>query len=1056
MRVTRGLAALLALVTGLVGIPLALVALAGNPLPTHVSWSGVRQALLRPDDGSILIGLIAIVGWLAWLVWVISLLTELVSVLSGFRVRISIPGLAGPQRLAAGLLLAVAALVAAPVSAVHAAPNPVAQTSTVAIAEKAVIASKVEPDPRINPISVTPVRQRTVASAESVPVPHIHVVERGDDLWTLAEHYYGQGRDWRKIAAANPRQLSGGPDRLQPGWKLAIPDFEPPAPPDDRTVIVRSGDSLSSVARKVYGQQARWTDIFAANRSQIDDPDDIAVGTRLVIPPDAAASARAKKAAQPAPARKHPDVTVRPKHHPAEPDQGSADSTEIERGRVNARDSTTEPRADRDRTEAAPTTTSGPAASDREPLRPTDVATPAADIALGVGSVGGLLAAGVVAGLALRRRTQLQLRPVGRRIQHAAAPAQSVETALGHRQRPLTLETLDLATRAIAAHCRDRSLPLPSLVTATVSPERIELQMASAVDEAPVGFLVTGQTWVLVQEDASYLLSVPGVSEAVRPYPALVSLGQNAEGREVLVDVERLGLLSLAIDSAGDSGAVLAAIAVELSFSVWADEMSLTLVGGALELPDALGKHNVTRSDDLDAVLDRLEERAQVQRAHQSVGVLGLHRVDPDLGDAWAPEIVLINQPLSGEQERRLLAVATEEPRVTMAAVVAGRVPGAPWTLELRPDRRTAEGRAVATLLPLGLDVVPQMLEAQAEQAVIQLIAVTGSEVTTPAPWWDHDDDSPSVHPPDNVTHFGRRFGGWGPADTGQDGVEGRIAVEVHTAMAQHTANDQPGRQPAEGSDAVVHETIGSELAPHSPILRLLGPVELAGLQGPAPPRAGKQCLEYCGWLLEHPGTTALAMASALVVAEGTRRSNMSRLRSWLGADADGQPYLPDAYSGRIFLHPAVSSDWQRLQILTAAGVNKTSTSGLRAALDLVRGAPLADAAPGQWHWAEELRTDMVSAIRDIGVEVSSRALADHDIDLARWAAARALAAAPGDELLLATRIRTEHLAGNAAETERLTLQLAAQARSLGVDLDVETVVLLQEVMEGRARIRIA
>jgi hypothetical protein len=242
----------------------------------------------------------------------------------------------------------------------------------------------------------------------------------------------------------------------------------------------------------------------------------------------------------------------------------------------------------------------------------------------------------------------------------------------------------------------------------------------------------------------------------------------------------------------------------------------------------------------------------------------------------------------------------------------------------------------------------------------------------------------------------------------------------------------------------------------HHPVLRLLGPVELDGAAGTIPSRAAKQCLEYCGWLLEHPGTTAQAMASGLVVAEGTRRSNMSRLRSWLGADSAGQPFLPDAYSGRIMLHHAVSSDWQRLQILTAAGVNKTSTAGLRAALELVRGAPLADAAPGQWHWAEELRTDMISAVRDIGVEVARRALADSDVDLARWAAARALAAAPGDELLLAVRIRTEHQSGNVVDTERLTLQLAAQARSLGVDLDPDTVVLLQEVMEGRVRTRSA
>ena len=242
----------------------------------------------------------------------------------------------------------------------------------------------------------------------------------------------------------------------------------------------------------------------------------------------------------------------------------------------------------------------------------------------------------------------------------------------------------------------------------------------------------------------------------------------------------------------------------------------------------------------------------------------------------------------------------------------------------------------------------------------------------------------------------------------------------------------------------------------HHPTLRLLGPIELEGAAGQVPPRADKQCLEYCGWLLEHPGRTAREMTAALAVAEGTRRSNMSRLRSWLGTSPEGEQYLPDAYSGRIVLHPAVSSDWHRLQILTLGGVNRAGDDALFAALELVRGAPLADAAPGQWHWAEELRTDMISTVRDIGVELCRRALERNDLDLARWAAARSLAAAPGDELLLVSRIRTEHQAGNHAETERIALQLAGHARTLGIDLDPETVQVLQQVMEGQIRARMA
>jgi hypothetical protein len=53
-------------------------------------------------------------------------------------------------------------------------------------------------------------------------------------------------------------------------------------------------------------------------------------------------------------------------------------------------------------------------------------------------------------------------------------------------------------------------------------------------------------------------------------------------------------------------------------------------------------------------------------------------------------------------------------------------------------------------------------------------------------------------------------------------------------------------------------------------------------------------------------------------------------------------------------------------------------------------------------------------------------------------------------------RIRTEHQAGNHAETERLALQLAGHARQLGVDLDPDTVRVLQQVMEGQVRARLA
>lgn len=236
------------------------------------------------------------------------------------------------------------------------------------------------------------------------------------------------------------------------------------------------------------------------------------------------------------------------------------------------------------------------------------------------------------------------------------------------------------------------------------------------------------------------------------------------------------------------------------------------------------------------------------------------------------------------------------------------------------------------------------------------------------------------------------------------------------------------------------------------PTLLLLGPVELIGAAGDLPSRAIKQCQEYCAWILNNPGSTSTTMAEDLVVAEATRRSNMSRLRTWLGSDSHGELYLPDAYSGRIQLHPDVTSDWEHFCLAVTGGIDRASTGALRQALEYVRGAPLADAAPWQWIWAEALRSDMVSAIRDAGVVLAERAIELNDVELARWAIARAEAAAPQDELLLATKVLVFEAADEPDEVKRLVLQLTRASRDSGVDLSQRTVSILQRVMEGRRR----
>lgn len=51
------------------------------------------------------------------------------------------------------------------------------------------------------------------------------------------------------------------------------------------TYVVKSGDSLSKIAKHAYGDASKWKAIHAANVAKIPNPDLIHPGDELVIPP---------------------------------------------------------------------------------------------------------------------------------------------------------------------------------------------------------------------------------------------------------------------------------------------------------------------------------------------------------------------------------------------------------------------------------------------------------------------------------------------------------------------------------------------------------------------------------------------------------------------------------------------------------------------------------------------------------------------------------------------------------------------------------------------------
>jgi nucleoid-associated protein YgaU len=52
----------------------------------------------------------------------------------------------------------------------------------------------------------------------------------------------------------------------------------------EKTYVVKSGDTLSKIAKQEYGNANSWNRIFEANRDVLKDPDKIFPGQTLKIP----------------------------------------------------------------------------------------------------------------------------------------------------------------------------------------------------------------------------------------------------------------------------------------------------------------------------------------------------------------------------------------------------------------------------------------------------------------------------------------------------------------------------------------------------------------------------------------------------------------------------------------------------------------------------------------------------------------------------------------------------------------------------------------------------
>jgi nucleoid-associated protein YgaU len=100
----------------------------------------------------------------------------------------------------------------------------------------------------------------------------------------------------RSAGAKLVQRVTGSPsavqatldDLVEQNRRFLLAEAEPELV--ERTYTVQAGDTLSSIAKLVYGRSGLWTLIFEANRDLLSDPAKIRPGQVLRIPPQPASS----------------------------------------------------------------------------------------------------------------------------------------------------------------------------------------------------------------------------------------------------------------------------------------------------------------------------------------------------------------------------------------------------------------------------------------------------------------------------------------------------------------------------------------------------------------------------------------------------------------------------------------------------------------------------------------------------------------------------------------------------------------------------------------------
>lgn len=990
MKWIKALGALAVLAALVIGPPALLIGFVGNP------WPAEGVSLMAPLTDGAIIGVLAAILWLFWAQMVVCIIVEAVAVARATRLNIRVPATFGFQQHLAQALVAAVVLVLAggamTSGASHATANTAPAAATSSVMSTIVAASETTTEE-------TTSDQQTTNEADKVDDAPTVTVHRGDTLWSLAIKHLGDGERWQEIADANEgkEMRGGGTFRgsvvIQPGWELQLPG-DAIVTKDSGQVTIEKGDTLSQIALDELGDANKYPEIFEASKDikqpggrHLSDPDVIEPGWTVQLPGHAAAEEAPAPMEEPASKQEQPAAPA-PVEGPPVAQQAPQAPSEAA------------PQAEGQETDQASADTDK-ALDEEEGGWPVRTA----------GGIGAVLAAGLIALLALRRRRQQQHRKPGQSIPLPTDDAANLETEVRAVADVDQTAALDEVLRDLATSYAEDGRPLPTVQAVRLSEGRVELYLATPDTlPAPWADIAGGNAW------ARQLDRISGVQDMPAPYPTLVTVGSDEEDGTVLLNVEQHG--SIGVD-ASDPWPVMAAMVVELSTSPWSQELLVTVCGGWRELEDLLPA-------------DRMRYVPSIENLTPSAG-------RPEL-------LVVVNHDAANPAITGLIG--------DNVSLIHAGTEGGKWGLTLTSP-------TTGSVRPMGLSVTPQQINDEDYPRIVEILKSSLQEPTemSQRPSLTSVELDDSNHTEHEAIAYPEEGGE--DLDNGHGRQTGGSVDELLPSTASPYSGtvtiDRP-TQTLPADTEVADQVDLTEEAPATPspvetghpVLRILGPtVDLAGV-GAFPDEQGRTshrgvCLRIALFLALNPNTTKQQLRDGVWggarVTSNTVAQRVSKLRAWLGENPEtGAMYLPPR---SLRLDDAIKTDWDIFTTMVGNPA-KAATSALEDALRMVTGRPLEGETAKHFAFAEFETQHMISGVVDAAYELARRRYMDGNWRGVEEAAAIGVKFEPGTERLWRIWIHAAHSAGNPPAVTEAIDRMHARISELGFDLEPETLELIE------------